>query len=66
MRRLKKIKCAKEKSSRFVPWSNKTDLEIAKEQGSIYCNDNFHFRVNGEVRDFFGLSNTNSQRFFIK
>ena len=63
---VEKIRCAKEKSSRFVPWSDKTDLEIAKEQGSICCNDNFHFRVNGEVRDFFGLSNTNSQRCFYK
>ena len=27
---IEKIRCTKEKSSRFVPWSDKTDLEIAK------------------------------------
>lgn len=63
---VEKIKRAKENTTEFTPWSDKTDLEMAKEQGFIHNNDNFHFRVNGEVRDFFGLSNTNSQKCFYK
>lgn len=61
---IKKIRCAKEKSSRFVPWSDKTDLEIAKTR--IYLlQRQFSFSSKwGDKRFFFGLSNTNSQRCF--
>lgn len=63
---VEKIKRAKEKTVDFTPWSDKTDLEIAREQGFIHNNDNFHFRVNSEIRDLFGLGNTKSQRCFYK
>lgn len=63
---VEKIKQIKEKTTDFIPWSDKTDMELAKEQGFIHNHDNFHFRVNSEIRDLFGLGNTKSQRCFYK
>lgn len=60
------IRVAKKERKDFTPWSDKTDLELAKERGVIHSSDNFHFRVSGEVRSFFGKSDANSQKCFYK
>lgn len=50
-----RIKKCKETTDGFKPWANEPDLLAAKRKGFITTSDRFSFRVNGEIREFFGL-----------
>lgn len=64
--KIKQRKKIKQLEDNFTPWTEDDDIKLAKAKGFISVNDNFHFRVNGDVRELFGLKNVNVQRCFYK
>lgn len=60
------IKKRKSEMKNFEAWTNERDVLRAKKQGFITTSNRFFFRINGEIRDFFGLGAKNGRLSFYK
>lgn len=61
---VKRIKRKKEETKKFVPWSDKADVELALEKGSVSIYDGYIFNKQEEIRKLFGRSGKTQKSYY--